>query len=606
MIDLPERPADLTRVRLFIAFIACGLMAIVARLWYLQIAHGDELQLASLTNQRRLIRRVPPRGQIEDREGRLLAINHQQWAVSIVPNEIKKNPDVLPLLSSLLDKPVEELEAILSNQAKQGGAFDSVVVDDDVSMEVVTRLEEQRLSLPGVDVGPQPVRYYPDKDLFGHILGQMGQITPEELKKRRDEGYRAGDFCGKLGLERGYDAVLRGTNGGREIEVDARGRVRGEVSNNAPVSGSTLTLTLDKTLQKLAYEELAARQKNGAVVALDPKTGAVLALVSYPSYDPNMYVRGISVADLKRLNEDPRKPQINRAVYTASAPGSTFKMMTAIAGLETGNATPRSGDYCSGYISLGRWKKHCHKASGHGYVDFTDALAKSCDVFYYHLGQRLTPEVMADYARKFGLGSKLGIDLPLVEKAGIVPTPAYKEKHHRVWVGGDTVDTAIGQGELACTPLQMCSMVAAIANGGTVYRPQLIKTITEYDLGGGKKIAHRFNPEIVRKAGVSQNNLQIIIRAMEAVMQPGGTGAHSAIPGLRIAGKTGTAQRHNKIDNAWYVGFAPIEDPKIAICVYVEEGGHGGETAAPIARKLFGAFFHLALDAQTDPVSTLD
>lgn len=603
MIELPDNLPDLTRVRLLMLVISVGLLAILSRLWYLQVAHGDELLEASIINQRRLIRRVPPRGIIVDSKGRVIATNRQQLSVSVVPYEIKKNPDVLPLLARLLNRPEDDLTEVVTAQYASA-AYDSVVIDEDVDLATVTTLEEQRLSLPGVYIGPEPVRKYPDGPLFGHVLGQMGQITPEELKNGRLEGYRPGDACGKLGIERAYDGDLRGTNGGREIEVDARGRMRHEVAIVEPVPGHTLTLNIDKDLQRIGYEELAAKQKNGAVVALDPRTGAVLALVSYPAYDPNTYVGGISRADLKALNADARKPQINRAVYSAVAPGSIFKLITATAGLETGTVDVHSSDYCSGSISLGRWRKRCHKHGGHGHVDFMGAIAKSCDVFFYHLGRNLGPETMASFARKFGLGSKSGIDLPFVDKAGTVPDPEWSRKRHREWVGGDTVDMAIGQSALGCTPLQMCNAVAAIANGGTVYQPQIVKSIVVHVPGASDSATHDMKPIVARKTGVSQRTLSTIVNAMEAVMEPGGTGHASAIPGLRIAGKTGTAQRYNKKDNAWYVGFAPVENPQIAICVFVEEGGHGGATAAPIARKLFAHYFNIKLDAVTAPAPT--
>jgi len=601
MIELPDRLPDVTRVRLFMLVISVGLVTILSRLWYLQVAHGDELLEASITNQRRLVRRVPPRGIIMDRKGRVIATNRQQLSVSVIPHEIRKNPEVLPMLASLLNRPEEDLTDIVNAQAATA-AYDSVVLDEDVDLATVTRLEEQKLNLPGVYIGPEPVRKYPDGPLFGHVLGQMGQITPDELKKDRELGYRPGDFCGKLGLEREYDAELRGENGGREIEVDARGRQRREVDNKDPIPGHTVTLNIDKDLQKIAYDELAAKQRNGAAVAIDPRTGAVLALVSYPAYDPNSYVGGISRADLKALNADKRKPQINRAVYSASAPGSTFKLITATAGLETGKIDAHSGDYCSGAISLGRWIKHCHKHGGHGHVDFTEAVAKSCDVFFYHLGQNLGPETMAAFAKKFGLGSKSGIDLPFVDKAGSVPDPEWSAKHHREWVGGDTVDMAIGQSALGCTPLQMCNAIASIANRGTVYQPQLVKSIVDQHAGG--RVVREMKPIVARRVGVSQKTLETVAHAMEAVMEPGGTGHASAIPGLRIAGKTGTAQRYNHLDNAWFVGYAPAENPRIAICVFVEEGGHGGTIAAPIAQKMFAHYFHIKVDGAADTQAT--
>jgi penicillin-binding protein 2 len=624
-LNLPERPADVGRIRIFIAVVCLGLLAIIGRLWYLQIAHGEELQEASIINQRRLIRRVPPRGKIEDRNGKVLATNRSQIVVSVIPYELKKNPEVLPLLANLLDTPLEEINAILEKY--KNNRYDAIRVAEDVPIEAVTRIEEQRQNLPGVYVGPEPIRDYPDGALCGHLLGQMGQIPPEELKARREEGYRPGDTCGKLGLERAYDAHLRGTNGGREIEVDARGRMRKEVGSIEPIPGCTLTLTLDKECQKIAHEELSAwasgqkqgASKNGnagAVVAIDPQTGGVIVLSSVPSYDPNEFVKGIKIPAWNKLRDNPLHPLVNRAVGSRYAPGSTFKVITALAGLETGKATVHSSDHCGGGIMLGRWRKRCHKTSGHGGVNFDSALASSCDVFFYHLGQRLGPDAMAKYARMLGLGSRTGIDLvregdPQVETAGLVPDPAWKlARRKEEWLGGDTVDMAIGQSMLGCSPLQMCNVAAAIGNRGTIYKPQMVKRITKYDAANKPTIIHQLQPEVMRRLAVSPANLQSVVKAMGDVMKPGGTAPASAVPGIEMAGKTGTAQVRGPDgvmrNNAWFIAFAPIDKPRIAICVFIEHGGHGGAVAAPIAKKIIAKYLGIKLQQEQAEEHSLD
>jgi penicillin-binding protein 2 len=604
MINIPEQPANMGRVRIMIAMVIIGALTLVCRLWYLQIAHGDELFEISMNNQERLIRRLPPRGQITDRDGRVLATNRDEIVVSVIPNEMRKNPDMLQLLASLLGVTPQSISDVVN--ANKVSSFDPVRVMEDVDMQVATRIEEQKMNLPGVVIGPEPIRYYPDGPLFGHVLGQMGQIQPDELKARRSEGYQPGDYCGKLGIERAYDSDLRGTDGGREIQVDARGRMRKELGNTEPIPGDTLTLNLSKPLQQAAYnglQTLVSKGYPGAAVALDPNTGAVLALVSVPSYDPNQFVRGISVKNWKKICDNPLLPQIDRAVGSAYAPGSTFKLVTATAGLDTGKINMQDTVFCSGVMYLGKWPKHCHKLSGHGIVDMTSALAKSCDIYFYHLGLKLGPDVMAEYARRFGLGARSGIDLVRpgdiqLERSGTVPTPEWKRsRFHRPWVGGNTVDYAIGQAMLTCTPLQMCNVAATIANGGTLYRPQLVKTITAYDAQGHATVVHRMQPEIIRQIGVPQSVLNDVIEGMKAVMQPGGTGSHIQVPGIPIAGKTGTAQirEHGRlIDNAWFVGFAPVENPKIAICVFVEGGGQGGAVAGPIVKQMMDTYFHIS------------
>lgn len=610
MIDLPERQPDLSRVRIFGLAITLGLLSIVARLWYLQIAHGDELREASIMNQRRLIRQVPPRGQIEDRKGRVLASNRQQLVISVVPFEIKKNPEVLPHLAELLGRPVSELEEIIE-PFRRTNSYDAVRVAVDMDMATITRVEEQRMNLPGVYIAPEPIRAYPDGSLFGHVLGQMGQIPPDELKNRRSEGYRPGDYCGKLGLEKQYDRYLRGVNGGREIEVDARGRMVRPVDNVDPIPGATLTLSIDRDLQKIAYDALAewgsGQHKNsqaggnpGAVVAIDPQTGGVLTLATYPSYDPSLFVKGISRADWKMIQDNPLKPQINRCVGSAYAPGSTFKVVTAAAGLETETCSPDTEEYCTGSISLGKWRKHCHHV--HGSVSLYTAIAKSCDVFFYRLGQRLQPERMADFAERFGLGARTGIDLPAVEAAGIVPSPEWKQKHHRgPWVGGETVDFAIGQASLACTPLQMCNAAAAIGNGGILYKPHLVNAIHYPAMPERAASTEEIKPEVLKKVNVSPRTIERVVHGMKMVMEPGGTASTAALPGLTMAGKTGTAQVRVRsgdlLNNAWFIGFAPVDKPRIAICVFVEHAGHGGDVAAPIAKQVLAKYFNISTEA---------
>ncbi|MBM3496602.1 MAG: hypothetical protein FJX72_20125 [Armatimonadetes bacterium] len=379
------------------------------------------------------------------------------------------------------------------------------------------------------------------------------------------------------------------------------GRVQGEMATSDPVPGAVVRLNISGPLQRLAYEELtshARRGRPGAVVAMDPRNGAVLALASAPSYDPAAFAGGISATDWKALRDDPLRPLINRAVSSATAPGSVFKVVTAIAGLETGRTSVHDGAYCSGVIHLGRWPKRCHQRSGHGGVSFTEAMAKSCDIFFYRLGQRLGPETMAAYAHRMGFGARTGVDLPDVETAGIVPDPQWKQRRKLgPWVGGDTVDYAIGQAMLGCTPIQVCNAVCAVANGGTLYVPRIVGTVTDH-LPDGSKRSEQIRPRVARRLVLRPGTLSAVTRGMEAVMEPGGTASLCAIPGLRMAGKTGTAERGRRgelVDDAWFVAFAPVHDPRIAVCVYVEEGGHGGATAAPIARAMIAQY--LGVDA---------
>lgn len=600
LVDQAPAPPDRTRIGVAMAAVLLAAVLLVGRLWYLQIAHGDELLAASEQNRTRVLRRVPPRGVILDARGKVLASTRARVVLRLMPEEHDKNPWVLGRLAELLDCSKADLEE--AYQASKIDSFQPVLLQSDVGLEAATRIEEHRYALPGVTIGPEPMRSYSVGEAFGHVLGYVGECSERDLKERARYGYARGDTCGKTGVEGGaYDGLLRGHDGAVTVEVDALGRIRGELWAEDPLPGALVRLTIASDLQVLAYQELRAHLRRGrsaAAVAMDPNTGAVLAMASVPSFDPRDFAAGITRKRWNALQTDPLRPLINRAVGSASAPGSVFKVITALAGLETGRTSVHDSTYCSGVIHLGRWPKRCHRRSGHGAVGFTEGIAKSCDVFFYRLGQRLGPERIAAYARLMGLGSRTGIDIAGGEVAGIVPDPAWKRRRGLgPWVGGDTVDYAIGQAMLACTPLQLCAATCAIANGGTLYKPHLVGKVTTY---GPERTQHEDNvqPTVVRRLGFKPSSLAAVQRAMEAVVAPGGTGARCAIPGVRTAGKTGTAQRRRRgemVNDAWFVGYAPAEKPTIAVCVYVEEGGHGGETAAPIARALMAHHLRVKL-----------
>ena len=603
------------RVRAFCAFFAIGVCVLLARLWYLQIALGDQLWVASEHNRTRLLRELAPRGQIEDRNGKILAANRQKIVVSVTPSEIPKDDtSLLPTLAKLLNVPLADLKETI--EKGKINPYTPVRVAVDLDLHTATRIEERHLDLPGVTVGPEPIRYYPHGPMFGHLMGQMGQIPPEELKARWNEGYRPGDFCGKLGFERAYDQYLHGVDGGREIEVDARGRLKRELSEIEPIPGGTTRLWIDERVQRAAWEGLGEKAKlghPGGAVAIDPQTGAVIALASYPSYDPNLFATGIKSKDYKKLQTDPLLPQINRAIYAATAPGSTFKMITAAAGLEHGLITPSSSVHCGGGISLGgRWFKRCHKTSGHGSVRLNDAIAKSCDVYFYLLARRLGDKRLAEMARKWGLGSRTGLDIVRpndieLESAGIVPDAEFKRARYKdEWRDGDIVDFGIGQSMLGCTAIQMANTASAMANRGVIYRPQLVKEIVGYQKDGKARAVRKFKPEVLHKLDLKPETWNLVVQGAVSVMQPGGTAYSSSIPGLTMAGKTGTAQRKSRgkmRNNAWFIGWAPVEDPKIAVCVYVQEGGHGGTDAAPIAKKMIAAYLNLKTGDEKPPVA---
>jgi penicillin-binding protein 2 len=602
LIERPAPPPDRRRITVASVVVAVACAVLVARLWYLQIVRGDELLRDSERNRTRILRRIPPRGLITDASGVVIATTRSRIVLRVLPEEVAKRPRVLDEVAALIGRPPAEVRAEYAAGAVD--AFQPVRLSTDVGLEIATRVEERLYSLPGVLIGPEPVRHYPAGPAFGHVVGYVGQCSEQDLKSRAAAGYRRGDVCGKTGVEGGvFDGRLRGKDGGTTVEVDAIGRIQGALATRDPVAGATLRLNISADLQRVAYEHLTAHARQGrpgAAVALDPRSGAVLALVSAPAYDPALFAGGITRSAWTDLRDDPLKPLINRAVGSATAPGSVFKLVTAIAGLETGRTSRYDSAFCSGVMHLGRWPKRCHKRSGHGGVGLAEAIAKSCDVFFYRLGQRLGPDTMAAYARQMGFGARTGIDLPDVETAGIVPDPRWKERRRLgPWVGGDTVDYAIGQAMLGCTPLQVCVAVSAIANGGTLWTPQIVGSVRERDARGAERI-EAVRPVVARRLRFRPGTLEAVRRGMEAVMQPGGTASLCSIPGLRIAGKTSTAQRRRRgelVDDAWFVAFAPVENPRIAVCVYVEEGGHGGTTAAPIARAMIAKYLRITVEA---------
>lgn len=595
MIELPEHVPDLRRLRAFYGVVILMLCIIIARLWYLQIAKGPELAAAAVELRTRTVRRVAARGTITDSKGRLLATNRPHFVVSVLPDQLQKNPQVLPRLSQLLKITEDELkEKIGQNKTTP---FDPVPVASDISMELLTQVEEQRLDLPGVLIVQDPQRDYVDKQMCTHVLGIARPISAEQLDRLRSNGYRGGDMIGKEGIEAAYEEMLRGRAGGQVIEVDARGRMRRSLGEDPPTPGHTLRLTIDLDLQKVAYDglkEAFAQGHPGAVVAMDPNDGAVLAFVSMPAYDLNRYA-----SDFVRLNQDRLfTPLVNRASYSRYPVGSTFKMITAASALESGSISPAFTDTCGGVISQGGRRFHCWKRSGHGWLDLEGAIAKSCDVYFWHVAQRTGGETLAEMARRFGLGEPTGIDLPhSVDARGIVPSPEWKRKRfkrpeNRAWVQGDLLNMAIGQGYVNVSPLQLANYVAAIANGGDLLRPQLVREIL--DVSSGKPVRVKLlKREVRRNVGLNPRTMQTLVESMARVVTRG-TGARIAIPGLTIAAKTGTAEAfsHGKpINHSVFVCFAPVEAPKIVIAALVEGGGHGGDAAGPICRRMLAQYF---------------
>ncbi|MGQ9859551.1 MAG: penicillin-binding protein 2 [Thermodesulfobacteriota bacterium] len=570
------------------------------RLWQLQILEGESFERLSEKNRVRL-RRVPfPRGIILDRNGRLLADNRASFNLMAVPAEIEDPSSTLERLSGRVQL---EGEATVSTliQARRRAPFRPMVLKKGLRWEEVAWVESNRLDLPGIWVEVEPRRWYPEGPKAAHVLGYVGEISEELLKSWRGKGYRVGDRVGRSGVERAMEPYLRGRDGGIQVEVDAKGRELGVLQEVSFEPGSDIVLTLDMGLQEVAEEALGDRA--GAVVAGDPRTGAILAMVSHPSFDPNVFSEGVSPETWRKLTESRDHPLANRALMAQYPPGSTYKIVTAAAALEEGVITKDTPIYCPGHYTVGNRDYRCMRKEGHGWIRLKEALIQSCDVYFYHLGHLLGVDRLAKYARGFGLGAPTGFD-PEQEKPGLIPTSAWKRKRFGApWHAGETVVAAIGQGYDLVTPIQQFVMISAVANGGDVVIPQIVDRV----MGPDGKPMLSFEPRFQGRLPLSSNNLKLLKEALRGVVHdPRGTGQRARVQGVDVAGKTGTAQvvrlsdraRERKVavpyrhrDHAWFICFSPVENPQIAVVVVVEHGGLGGAEAAPVAQKVIQAFF---------------
>ena len=574
----------------FGSVIALLFLALIARLWYLQIAHGDEYRDAAAANQARRIPMRAPRGTITDRHGVLLAANRPRLAIYATP-EVAKDAVTLSRLAALLHVAAEDIRLTITQT--QQNPYDPLRIALDVPMATVTQIEENKPFLPGVSTQPEPVRWYPRGSLAAHLLGTMGRINGDEWKTRKAQGYLGDDFIGKTGVESVYEPYLRGRPGGTDVQIDAHGRTVRALATEDAMPGGTIKLTLDAGVQAAAERVFKEHNFVGAAVALNPQTGAVLAIASAPTFDPDKFATGITVANWNPLYQNPAHPLINRGIDALYPPGSTFKPVVACAGLEIGAITTHSAVYCPGSYHLGHARFGCWET--HGETDFTKAIAQSCDVFFYTAGRKIGPDKISYYAKQFGLAEKTGIDLP--EDIGSIPSPAWKAKRfHRfgaaftVWNPGDTLHMSIGQGDVLTTPLQMARVAAALANGGDVLQPYVVERVTDGSTGG---LLYQGQPTVVRHVPISPANIEAVRRAMRVTVTAG-TGKVVSFPQLTVAAKTGSAQTHsNAKTHGLFICFAPYDHPTIAIAAIVEQGGHGGDTAGKVARAMLQSYFHL-------------
>ncbi|MFH1623738.1 MAG: penicillin-binding protein 2 [Pseudomonadota bacterium] len=586
------------RVSFCVVFATVAFAVIISRLWYLQIIQGKNFRDLSENNRIRVNKILAPRGMIFDRKNRVLVDNYPSFDLSIILQDAKDPNKVINELSALLNTKVESFNEKLS-KAGAHPPFKPIILKTELNHEQVALIETNKLDLPGIRIEIEPKRFYLFKDLAAHLIGYMGKISQSQLKAKAYAGYDILDLIGKCGIEYEYQDLLRGRHGGAQVEVDAAGRELSVLSEVKPTPGHNLFLTLDLDIQRLA--ESALGEKVGSVIIMDPNNGDILALTSSPSFDPNVFSLGISSKEWKELISHPSHPLENKGIQGQYPLGSVFKIVTAIAGLEEGVITPETSLYCKGSYRFGRRSYRCWRTEGHGWVKLHKALVESCDVYFYQVGQRLGIDRLAYYSSLFGLGKPTGISL-LNEKKGLVPTRSWKLKALKSpWQDGETLSVAIGQGFLLATPLQMLNLISSIANGGILYRPQLLKKIESPD---GETLKE-FVPEKLATIPIDHKNLSLVKNALWGVVnEPRGTGSRARVKGADVVGKTGTAQviglpendTKTKLDDrdipfelrdhAWFAAFAPKDNPSIAVVVMLEHAGHGGSAAAPLAGEI--------------------
>ena len=612
MAAVERLPADrpLTRVIGFLAVLAIALVAIVARLIEVQIVQGEDFAARARANQIQLIPIAAPRGLIVDRHGKILVRSRPSFVCALIPSEVKDIDQTLASLSQTLGIPVAKLSRRLYHHL--GKNYDNfaqvvtyepdgpVILATDLNPAQTARLAEAQGDLPGVDMEEQPVRNYPYKNDGSHMFGYVGTIDEDEYQARKHEGYSPNDVTGKDGLENVYDRYLHGRAGGQQVEVNASGIPVRKLKPLDPVPGNTLVTTIDWKLQRSLERNLRAqlrkwgggRRLAGAAVVLDPWTGGVLALASYPDFDPNKFATPIDEKTYSRLLNDPLTPLYDRAIGAASPTGSTFKMVTGSGAISSGAIKPNQVLYDSG-----AW--NCHgvtfidmAAGGLGEVGFVKALAASSDGYFYQLGYRLGHTRLRYYALQYGLGSRLGIDLP-GEYPGNWPTEEWTEKtfgkgYHLE--PSDVCQLAIGQGAMQATPLQIADVAATVVNGGTLYRPHIVSRI----LSPHGRVLRTFGNPVIRHVNVTAESLKEVRAGMAQVTEPWGTAYGLAIPGLPFSGKTGTAETGGGAgpNTTWFVAWAPSAHPKIVMAVYMEKsGGYGASVAAPVAQHTMADYF---------------
>ena len=596
-IEILNRRLKIVTLCVIVAFIV-----LVSRLWFIQILKGPNYRDQSDHNRIRLQDIHPSRGKIFDRNGELLVDNRPSYNLYIIPEEIQHREQLLESLRRLIGLDPEEVEKKFDKTSRLY-PFKPILVKRGMSRKELAIIETQLFDLPGVDIQPQPQRYYIHKSFASHLIGYLGEIGEEQLNSGEYNGNRAGDLIGQEGVEKKWQKDLFGIRGGAQVERDAAGRNLKVISRRPATPGLNVWLTIDMNLQMIAEAALAG--KRGAIVALDPNNGEILALASSPAFDPNTFIDGLDKTEWERINSTEDTPLLNRAISGQYPPGSIFKMVMAMTALEEGVIDPEEEVLCTGTYRVGKNDvRSCWKEGGHGKVSLYEAVVGSCDIYFYRLGQLLDVDTIARYSKAFGLGEKTGFEIGS-EKPGLVPTSEWKlQTRHEPWQAGETISLAIGQSFLQVTPLQAAGMISVLFNGGYLYQPKAVKRV-----GKDETTVYEFTPTLRGQVKARLENMELIKKALLGVVHEnqGSTGRRAKVKGISVAGKTGTVQvvglkkaealqEEGEIpvkyrDHAWFVAIAPAEDPILALAILVEHAGKGGsEAAAPIAKELFEAY----------------
>ncbi|MBN1881186.1 MAG: penicillin-binding protein 2 [Deltaproteobacteria bacterium] len=600
LLQRPE-PSRMIRTGLMGVLAVFLLISLAARLAYLQLYRGEEFRVMSEDNRIRIVKIPAPRGMFFDRNLEIVVDNRPSLDVKVAEEFVDDLNETLGLISSLTGVDEATLRENLEAERRTQPKYRPLTAASDLSRDELAALMTRLWRINGVTVEVRPVRDYVRGPLAPHLFGYLGEISDDELETERYGGYEMGDIIGRRGIEETWDRELRGVDGSLHVEVDSTGRELVVLGETEAVPGNNLVLTIDADLQEFARLQMEENEYAGAVIAMDPRTFEVLALVSAPDFDPSLFARGVTGDEWALLVTDPRHPLENKCISGQYPPGSTFKIFTATAGLEEGVIDDETPLYCPGYFNFGGHSFGCWKAGGHGRIKLHRAIRESCDVFFYKTGDMVGIDRLAFYCSGYGLGTLTGIPLAN-EKPGLLPSTQWKEEYFgEPWYPGETISCAIGQGYVLVTPIQLLSAFCALANGGTVYTPMVVKEVQSPE---GETLTV-YEPEKVGTVPISEEHLEMIKRGLYgAVNEPGGTGWRARVEGMNVCGKTGTAQviagtmssaylPYELRDHAWFVCFAPLEDPEIAVAVLVEHGGFGGTASAPIAGAVVREYFRL-------------